>query len=64
LAGKFTSREVRTTTKLRSVVAVHCQGQQGSLAVADLRLKQCGGERASASSGAGRCNSGGHAEVT
>jgi hypothetical protein len=61
--GKFTSSEARTTVKLHSAVADHSQGQQGSLVVADPRLKRCGGEKALASSGTGRCSSGGRAEV-
>jgi hypothetical protein len=61
--GKFTSGEARTAAKLRSAVADHGQGQWGGLAVVDLRLKRCGSERASASSGTGGWSLGGRAEV-
>jgi hypothetical protein len=62
-AGKFTSSEARTASKLRSAVADHGQGQRDSLAVADSRLKRHGREGAPASSGVGGCSSGGRAEV-
>jgi hypothetical protein len=60
---KFTSGEAWTVAKLSSVVADHDQGQRGSLAGADPRLKWCGGERAPVSSDANGCSSGGRAEA-
>jgi hypothetical protein len=61
--GKFTSCESRTVEELRSAVADHGQGQRGGPVVVNLRRKPRDGERAPASSGAGRCSLGGCTEV-